>query len=536
MTSRFTIHWGSQNSYAAAFVNGRKQQVPYSSIIYDAAGNMLDSGGIAANNSWQKTTVEASGRTNSTKTRYRELRGSRYPTYWIIENEVQQKYDGDGHPLKIINSTQTVETTPLPQPYTEIKYQIWSSVMNTTLTELRENGSKAETKVFAGGAVIAKQYDNPQTPDFVRWLHADPVTGSRQEVQKNGVGEDYLRTELEPLGQEIQPIKPDEELPTGTTASNNSADSPEWLCKYASKDYWDMPIACQRAKNEDPDFHLDQLFKQEGNPAAIDKNPKQANNLHELGNSIGGDKLSLSFKRGASSTTKRMKDNDEKPVITADVEVKISFDDEIFSGFQGAESGFIGKDTPQQLPECLRNLLRKFFPSITITSKTDPKKNTVYSPVDDARFIDNSNWVFGYSATTYGLTSIYFNSEKLDLMGGHDGSSIKTIAEEIAHAEQFLKHWESLGKIEVLSGGDRFTKTTTSYRDPTYADAQVSFWANYLTESGKQFVGTLGKTNNVGIAKSASYFANKYEVEAQRIASDAYANTFGKMGVNPCQP
>jgi hypothetical protein len=90
MTNRYTSHWSSQNSYNAAFINGRKQAIVYQTIVYDAAGNMLDSGGNAANNSWQKTTVEASGRTNSTKTRYRELRGTRLPTFWIMENEVEQ--------------------------------------------------------------------------------------------------------------------------------------------------------------------------------------------------------------------------------------------------------------------------------------------------------------------------------------------------------------------------------------------------------------------------------------------------------------
>jgi hypothetical protein len=58
-------------------VNRRKQAIVYQTIVYDAAGNMLDSGGTVENSGWQKTTVEASGRTNSTKTRYRELRGTR---------------------------------------------------------------------------------------------------------------------------------------------------------------------------------------------------------------------------------------------------------------------------------------------------------------------------------------------------------------------------------------------------------------------------------------------------------------------------
>jgi hypothetical protein len=212
--------------------------------------------------------------------------------------------------------------------------------MNTTLTEMRENGSKTETKVFAGGAVIAKQYDNPQTPDFVRWIHADPVTGSRQEVQKNGVGEDWLRTELEPLGQEIQPIKPDEELPTGTTVSNNSADSPEWLCKIQYKDYWEMPVACQRARNEDVTDKLEELNKIEGNAKAITAvdSPITSPAIPFMDSPVGGksNPLTLALRESASSTTKKTKDNqsdDDEPIVIETRERKIpGFKDASFAG------------------------------------------------------------------------------------------------------------------------------------------------------------------------------------------------------------
>jgi hypothetical protein len=218
--------------------------------------------------------------------------------------EVEQEYDGNGHPL-IINSTRRIETPPA-EAYIETKYQIWSSVMNTTLTEMRENGSKTETKVFAGGAVIAKQYDNPQTPDFVRWLHADPVTGSRQEVQKNGIGEDWLRTEIEPLGQEIQPIKPDEEFPTGVTASNFSADSPEWLCQNPNVNYDDMPVGCQRAKNEDVTKFM--FPEEEGNVVAITgvDSPMTPMVIPFMDSPVGGksDPNTLALRESASATTK----------------------------------------------------------------------------------------------------------------------------------------------------------------------------------------------------------------------------------------
>jgi hypothetical protein len=65
--------------------------------------------------------------------------------------------------------------------------------------------TKAKTKVYAGGAVIAEQIDNLLTDDFVYWIHADPVTGSSQKTEKSGISYDSLRTKLEPLGQEVQP-------------------------------------------------------------------------------------------------------------------------------------------------------------------------------------------------------------------------------------------------------------------------------------------------------------------------------------------
>jgi hypothetical protein len=71
------------------------------------------------------------------------------------------------------------------------------------MTEVNFTGKKLKTKVFAGGAVIAEQQsqlalDGSDDPKVVVWIHADPVTGSPQYVNKDG--SNWYRKEYEPLG------------------------------------------------------------------------------------------------------------------------------------------------------------------------------------------------------------------------------------------------------------------------------------------------------------------------------------------------
>jgi hypothetical protein len=134
------------------------------------------------------------------------------------------------------------------------------------VTEIRETGAKAKTKVYAGGAVIAEQVDNPNSSDFVFWIHADPITGSSQKTEKSGESYDYLRTELEPLGQEVLPVEPPQVPVDGIPAVRFSASEPEWLCRYPNKEYSQMPVACQQAENESLAY---QVIWTESSPARI---------------------------------------------------------------------------------------------------------------------------------------------------------------------------------------------------------------------------------------------------------------------------
>ena len=234
------------------------------SLAYDAAGNNLHSG-LGNFGNYQTTEYDVANRPLKTISRYRERWGPQ--TFWTYENETTQVYDGDGHPLKIVETQRRISPLPAFEVELDTKYQVWSTVLNNTLTELTAAGDKFETKVFAGGAIVARQNGSASTGN-VSWIHADPVTGSTQSVNKDGAGFDYLRTEIEPLGQEVLTVKPEADFPAGTTASSFSASEPEWLCKYENKDFWQMAASCQRSQLEN--FGLFYISASEaGNPAKI---------------------------------------------------------------------------------------------------------------------------------------------------------------------------------------------------------------------------------------------------------------------------
>jgi len=241
MTQRVAVHWDSSNMFTSSFVNGRLQTVAFQVPIYDAAGNLLNSGG--SDEKYQRTDYDAANRPIENATRYREMSGMY--SYRTIETQFEQEYDGEGHPLKITQTLISVPPSPPASVIVEQKYQVWSSVFRNVVTTLYASGAKRETKVFAGEMVIAKQSDNPLTAELVKWIHADPVTGSSEEVEKSGQsGGDYSRTELEPLGQEVLPVQPPQS--GGIGESPYAASEPQWLCQYASKDFWKMPTSCQK--------------------------------------------------------------------------------------------------------------------------------------------------------------------------------------------------------------------------------------------------------------------------------------------------
>jgi YD repeat-containing protein len=258
MTQRNTTHWGAGNNFNAEYLNGRKKPAGTTIPVYDAAGNMINPGSRADTGETNTTSYDAANRPREVKTVYqRRVRNNLGSyVYASFEKIMTQYYDGDGRPVKDIETDRRVTTPPQGGTLTT-KYQIWSSVFNSPLTSLNNFGAKEKTKVFAGGAVVAEQVN---ASSRVEWTTADPVTGSSQKVYKNGTFFNDQRKELEAFGQEVLPTEPIQEIPEQQiTTSLNTADQPEWMCQLAdgmNKSFWDRPSHCQRAILESGKFSI----------------------------------------------------------------------------------------------------------------------------------------------------------------------------------------------------------------------------------------------------------------------------------------
>jgi hypothetical protein len=144
--------------------------------------------------------------------------------------------------------------------------------LTTSEIEIDSYGEQRKTKVYAGGAVIAEQrsFSNSSIPSIVVWIHADPISGSKQEVEKSGNESPTLhnRTELEPLGQRVNPNPPNEAEPPANPIipappPAGFVDFPEWQCTLPESS---VPLACKnRAAATDLNFYL----IREGNPNRI---------------------------------------------------------------------------------------------------------------------------------------------------------------------------------------------------------------------------------------------------------------------------
>ena len=260
MASRGTTHWGSNNSFAAVFTNGR--QVSPGGSVYDAAGNMIRTHTRSSGEN-QSTIYDAANRSTTVTTRSQEFAGYTHKQILV------QDFDGDGRAVK---SQETWQTGSQPPLGTVTKYQMWSSVLNSPLTEISGTETKLTTKVFAGGAVIAEQL--VLWADLVQWISADPVTGSSVRISKNGAFHDIDRKELEPLGQEVLPQEPPQQQPPPSAENVTfSAQEPEWQCQVATdmgKEFFEKPVHCQKAQIENALRYSD-LFssKTEENPNRI---------------------------------------------------------------------------------------------------------------------------------------------------------------------------------------------------------------------------------------------------------------------------
>ncbi|MCC6328620.1 MAG: hypothetical protein IT174_08895 [Acidobacteria bacterium] len=208
LTSRETDVWGDEGGFSAAYANGRKLN---GDEIYDNAGNLVSN--PIATNTYDGWAFDASGRNVRTVMAWDESLQRRKDT-------ISNLLDGDGRAVKRVDLKETWVRSAPPAyvSSTKTEYYIRSSVLGgKVLTELREDGTKKQTNVYTGEAVIAEQMSFPADGQhqaewgYVVWKHEDPVTGSYSRKHADGsspTGSEPLpNAELEPLGGRI----PDED-------------------------------------------------------------------------------------------------------------------------------------------------------------------------------------------------------------------------------------------------------------------------------------------------------------------------------------
>ncbi len=100
------------------------------------------------------------------------------------QSDVTQSFDGDGQVVKRI-ITDYVNRDSDNQPVTGVSYNIHSSLLGQDITELRTDGKKARTFVYAGGKVLAWQLQNSDGSQYVGWEHRDPSNASFRETGTN---------------------------------------------------------------------------------------------------------------------------------------------------------------------------------------------------------------------------------------------------------------------------------------------------------------------------------------------------------------
>ena len=96
------------------------------------------------------------------------------------ENETQFVFDGDGRPVVEKQGSRLIaSSTPDPMTVAVTGYQVWSTVLGSALTTVDPEGDKKEMRVFAGGALIARQNANGTTStgdDHIEFTTSDRCT------------------------------------------------------------------------------------------------------------------------------------------------------------------------------------------------------------------------------------------------------------------------------------------------------------------------------------------------------------------------
>lgn len=331
MTNRATNHWTAPNSFTAAYTNGREQTAGVVGTIYDAVGNMTHTG--SRNGSFQTTVFDAANR-QAVFTSQQKVSSGRftYGTYKVI---MTKKYDGDGQALKMIEETSNHPNWQIV--WTEVKYQIWSSVLGGFISKTNETGGKDKTNVYAGSAVIAEQ-----TFGSVFWITADPLTGSSIKIRRSGA--EYERKEYEPLGQEIAAVEPEEEnpAPQGSPLDLARADDPQWQCDSKLSDNGFLtPARCEVA-NQAAWNDIYVTWEKKGNPSQISELTDSPLPSFDYSPSDEVMSYALASSSKKDKKPKRKKSSGAKADIgNSQVEVKIT---EVMPTIEAADASVSGAD------------------------------------------------------------------------------------------------------------------------------------------------------------------------------------------------
>lgn len=169
-------------------------------------------------------------------------------------------FDGDGHPVIEKGGSRIITGgDPDPMVISVKRYQVWSSVLGSSLTTVEPDGDQIETKVFAGGTHIATQ--DAQLSQIV-YTTADPVTGTVGKLFGSGSTTDV--EESEPLGQKIETVDPGTGYPASYEDVLGVARGPEWQCLPGFKEFYGgfngMPVHCKKAALEDKNFSTPAAF------------------------------------------------------------------------------------------------------------------------------------------------------------------------------------------------------------------------------------------------------------------------------------
>ncbi len=230
VTSRETEQWGSASSFGRTYVNGRMAGHSGETLTYDPAGNITHTG--VSSDKFQDTVYDAAGRRSSYTERW-IITGSSYGSI-VSERVLSNKFDGAGQLVKNTNQLNRISSPASTGDVTNT-YTVHSSVLGGALSEISYVGEtviKRKTSIYAGGAIIAEQR-RLLDDDTVVYFHADPVTGSKQEVRQTGESIDTRegRQEVEPFGQSIRTTPPlEEEPPANPVPIIGDSLFPEWQC------------------------------------------------------------------------------------------------------------------------------------------------------------------------------------------------------------------------------------------------------------------------------------------------------------------